>query len=94
MSVIAMSQQNIELMLQNDAQQLRTFLSWVEQRYQSYNQNMTTANMTAATISTEDQNTILAFIGDLSRIKTLASGTLPSTATDMHYDCAAVLGIL
>lgn len=94
MSVIPMSAQNIQLMLQNDAQQLRTFLSWVDQRYQSYNQNMTTDNMTAATISAGDQATILAFIGDLSRIKTLASGTLPANATDMHYDCAAVLGIL
>jgi len=94
MSVISMSQANILLMLQNDAQQLRTFLSWVDQRYQSYNQNMTTDNMTAATISAGDQATILAFIGDLSRIKTLASGTLPANATDMHYDCAAVLGIL
>jgi hypothetical protein len=89
-----MSAANIQLMLQNDAQQMRTFLSWVEQRYQSYNQNMTTANMTTAGIATEDQNTILAFIGDLSRLKTLASGTLPANATDMHYDCAAVLGIL
>lgn len=94
MSVIPMSAANIQLMLQNDAQQMRTFLSWVEQRYQSYNQNMTTANMTTAGIATEDQNTILAFIGDLSRLKTLASGTLPANATDMHYDCAAVLGIL
>jgi hypothetical protein len=94
MSVIPTNQANIQLMLQNDAQQLRTTLSWVDQRYQSYNQNMTTANMTAAGISAEDQNTILAFIGDLSRLKTLASGTLPANATDMHYDCAAVLGIL
>lgn len=94
MSVIPMSAQNIQLMAQNDAQQLRTFISWVEQRYQSYNQNMTTDNMTTAGIATEDQNTILAFIGDLNRLKTLASGTLPANATDMHYDCAAVLGIL
>jgi hypothetical protein len=94
MSVVPMSQQNIQLMLQNDAQQLRTLLSWVDQRYQSYNQNMTTANMDAATISSADQATILAFIGDLNRIKTLASGALPSNATDMHYDCAAVLGVL
>lgn len=94
MSVIPMSLENIQVMLQNDAQQLRTFLYWVEQRYQSYNQNMTTANMTTAGIAQDDQNTVLAFIGDLNRLKTLASGTLPSDATDMHYDCAAVLGIL
>jgi hypothetical protein len=94
MTFIPMTAQNIQLMLQNDAQQLRTFLSWVEQRYQSYGQNCTQANMDAATISAGDQATILAFIGDLNRLKTLASGTLPADATDMHYDCAAVLGIL
>jgi hypothetical protein len=94
MSVIPMSLQNIDLMVQNDAQQLRTFISWVEQRYQSYNQNMTSDNMTAATIASGDQNTILAFIGDLHRLQLLMNGTLPSDATNMKYDCAAMLGIL
>ena len=93
-TVIPMSLANIQLMAQNDAQQMRTFLAWVEQRYQSYSQNMTVDNMTAAEISSENQATILAFIGDLNRIKTLASGTLPANATDMHYDCASMLGIL
>jgi hypothetical protein len=94
MTFIPMSLANMQLMLQNDAQQLRTLIDWVEQRYQSYNQNCTQANMTSAGIATEDQNSILAFIGDLNRLKTLASGTLPGDATDMKYDCAAVLGIL
>jgi ABC-type polar amino acid transport system ATPase subunit len=94
MSLIPMNQANIQLMVQNDAQQLRTMIAWVEQRYQSYNQNCTTANMTTATIATADQNSILAFIGDLNRLKTLMNGTLPSDATNMKFDCAAVLGIL
>lgn len=94
MSVIPTNSANIQLMLQNDAQELRRVLYWVEQRYQSYNQNCTVDNMTSAGISAQDQASILAFIGDLNRLKTLASGTLPGDATDMHYDCAAVLGIL
>jgi len=89
-----MSLANIQLMLQNDAQQLRTTISWVEQRYQSYAQNCTTDNMTAAGISQSDQNTILAFIGDLNRLKMLANNTMPANTTDMKFDCAAVLGIL
>lgn len=94
MSLVPMSQANIQLMLQNDCQQLRTFIDWVQQRYQSYNQNMTAANMTAASISANDQAAILAFIGDLNRLQTLMNGTLPTDATNMKYDCAAILGIM
>lgn len=94
MSLIPMDSAHIQLALQNDVQQLRTTLSWIEERYQSYNQNMTTQNMTSAGIATADQNAILAFIGDLNRLKTLANGTLPSDATNMKYDCAAILGIM
>jgi phage-related protein len=94
MSAIPLSLQNFQVMFQNDAQELRTFISWVEQRYQSYNQNCTQVNMTTAGIATADQNAVLAFIGDLNRLKTLANGTLPSDATNMKFDCAAVLGIL
>lgn len=94
MSVVPMSLANIQLMAQQDAQQMRTFINWVEDRYQAYNQNMTTANMTAAGIATADQNTILAFIGDLNRLKTLMNGTLPADATNMKFDWAAMLGIL
>jgi hypothetical protein len=94
MSFIPMSLANIQLMLQNDTQQMRTFIDWVGDRYQSYNQNMTTDNMTAATISSNDQAAILAFIGDLNRLRMLMSGTPPSDATDIRYDVAAILGIL
>jgi len=94
MTFIPMSLANMQLMLQNDAQQMRSYIDWVNDRYQSYNQNMTTDNMTAAGISSGDQGAILAFIGDLNRLKTLMSGTLPGDATDTRYDCAAILGIL
>jgi hypothetical protein len=94
MSAIPIISTTLKVMLQNDTQQLRTTISWVEQRYQSYNQNCTQANMTSAGIATADQNAILAFIGDLNRLKTLMNGTLPSDATNMKFDCAAVLGIL
>jgi len=94
MSLIPIDAANLKLTLQNDTQQMRTIIDWVNQRYQSYNQNCTQANMTTAGIATEDQNAILAFIGDLNRLKTLMSGTLPADATDMRYDVAAILGVL
>lgn len=94
MAVVPVDAGNLKLTLQNDAQNVRTFIAFVEQRYQSYNQNCTTNNMTAAGIATEDQNAILAFIGDLNRLKTLMNGTLPGDATDMKYDCAAILGVV
>lgn len=94
MTFIPLSNQNLQIALQNDTQQLRTFIDWVTDRYQAYNQNCTTQNMTTAGIATADQNSILAFIGDLNRLKTLMAGTLPSDATDMRYDCAAILGVL
>lgn len=50
--------------------------------------------MTTATIPAEDQPAVLAFIGDLHRLQLLMNGTLPSDATNMKFDCAAVLGII
>ncbi len=94
MSIVPINAQNLQVTLQNDAQQMRTFIDWVNQRYQSYNQNCTQANMTTAGISVSDQNAVLAFIGDLNRLKTLMSGTLPADATDMRYDAAAILGVV
>ncbi len=94
MSAIPLSLQNFQVMFQNDAQQLRTFISWVEQRYQSYAQNCTQANMTTAGIDSDAQSAVLAFIGDLNRLKMLMNNSLPADSTDMKFDCAAMLGIL
>ena len=96
MALVPVSNANALQMLQNDAQQLRTLIQWVNARYQAYNQNLSTAaQMTAAGISvTADQNTLTAFIGDLNRLVQLTAGTLPASATDMTFDVQAVLGIL
>jgi hypothetical protein len=77
----------------SDAQYLRSVIQWAKQRYQSYNQNCTTAAMTAASISAGDQNYILAFIGDLNRLIQLSGGTVPSNADDMVYNITALLGM-
>lgn len=95
MAIIPVDNSHALLMLQNDAQQLRTFLDWVSDRYQSYNQNLSTAaQQTAAGFSaTADQNTITAFIGDLNRLK-LISSNQATTPADMRFDLTAILGIL
>lgn len=94
MSVIPVDSPNLKLMLQQDAQQLREFTLWVKKRRQSWEQNGTTQNMTNAGFSSDDQNTVLALIGDFHRLDVLMNGTLPSDATNMLYDCSAVLGVL
>lgn len=93
MSLVALSNANIVASLVSDATYLRSFLNWAAQRYSSYNQNLTTDAMTAASISSGDQAFVLAFIGDLNRIITLGGGTVPSNADDMHYNCNALLGL-
>lgn len=94
MSLVPMDNNNITITVKNDAQQLRTFLDWARMRYNVYNQNCTTANMNAAGIASGDQAFILAFIGDLNRITTLAGGTLPTTADDMNYNINALVGLM
>ena len=96
MAIVPVSNANALLMLQNDAQQLRTFIDWANDRYNAYNQNLstTTQQSNAGFTVTADQNTITAFIGDLNRIITLAGGTLPASATNMRFDLQAILGIM
>lgn len=95
MAIIPVDNAHALQMLQNDAQQLRTFLDWVSDRYQSYNQNLSTAaQQTAAGFSqVADQNAITAFIGDLNRLK-LISSNQATTAADMRFDLTAILGIM
>lgn len=96
MAIVPVSNANALQMLQNDAQQLRTLIQWVNARYTAWNQNMSTAaQMTAAGITVvADQNTVTAFIGDLNRLVQLTGGTLPAAATNMTFDLQAVLGIM
>ena len=91
---LPLNQANIQLMLQNDAQQLRTYISWLEQRVQAYN-NLNTAAMTAAQITDPNtQSVILAFEADINRAYQYATGTPQAVAADMRFDCAAILGVL
>lgn len=96
MAIVAVDNTHALLMLQNDAQQLRTFIQWANARYNAYNQNLstTTQQSNAGFTVAADQATITAFIGDLNRIITLAGGTLPTSATNMTFDLQAVLGIM
>jgi hypothetical protein len=95
MAILPVNNANALLMLQNDAQQLRTLLDWVSDRYQSYNQNLSTvAQQTAAGFSVvADQNAITAFIGDLNRLKLISSAQATSAA-DMRFDLTAILGVM
>lgn len=94
MALIPINAANIQVSIQNDAQQLRTMLAWVQQRNSVYSINMTTANMTTASIASADQTAILAFIADLSRLQTFMTGTLPTVAADVRVDIAGVLGVM
>lgn len=95
MAIIPVDNAHAVQMLQNDAQQLRTLLDWVSDRYQAYNQNLsTTAQQSAAGFTAvADQNAITAFIGDLNRLR-LISSNQATTAADMRFDLQAVLGIM
>ena len=73
---------------------IRSFKQWVDLTYQKYNQNLTATVMTAASISAADQLLIVAFIGDLNRLKQLMSGTIPGTAFDAMFDTTAYLGLV
>jgi hypothetical protein len=77
----------------SDATYLRSVIHWANERYGAYNQNLTTAAMTTAGIAANDQNFILAFIGDLNRIIQLSGGTVPTNADDMMYNIRALLGM-
>lgn len=93
MPLVPLDNSHVVASIVSDATYLRSFLNWASQRYSSYNQMLTTDAMTAASISSDDQAFVLAFIGDLNRIITLAGGSVPSNADDMHYNCNALLGL-
>ncbi len=94
MSFIAMTNAQFQQMLQNDAQEMRTFISWLQQRNTTYAQNCSTANMNAATISGADQTSILALAADFARLVTFCGGTLPGVAANISIDVTNVLGML
>ena len=93
MALIPIDAAHIQQTIQSDANQLRTMLSWLQVRDSIYQLNMTTANMTTATIAAGDQTAILAFIADIHRIMQFMQGTLPAVAGDIRVSTAGVLGI-
>ena len=95
MALIPVDNAHVQQALLNDAQQMRVFLGWINDRYQAYNQNLSTvAQQTAAGFTLAgDQAAITAFIGDLNRLRLISSGQA-TTAADMRYDLQAVLGVI
>lgn len=96
MAIVPIDNAHAVLALQNDAQQLISFIQWAQRRYKSLNQNLsTTAQQSAAGFTTTaDQNAITAIIGDLNRLQQVMTGTVPTTAADMAFDANAILGYL
>jgi phage-related protein len=94
MSIIPINSANVQVALQNDAQQLRTTLSWLQQRYHIYNQNLTAANMTAAGISAADQVAVQNLINHMGRLIQFMTGTLPATTSDMRVDIDNITGVV
>jgi hypothetical protein len=85
---------HIQNQLLNDCQQLRTMKAWVNDRYNVYNQNMTTANMTAASIASGDQTAITQLVTDFGRLALFMSGTLPGAASNITTDINNITGIV
>lgn len=94
MSIVPMNATNMQVALQNDAQQLRSTLYWLQQRYNIYNQNMTPANMTAAGIAAADQTAVQNFINDLGRLSLFMTGTMPAQAVDIRVDINNITGVV
>lgn len=93
MPLVPLDNTHITNAIIGDAQYLRSVIDWANTRYNVYNQSLTTDAMTAASIASGDQAFILAFIGDLNRLITLASGTVPSNADNMTFNINALLGL-
>lgn len=94
MTLIPVDLNNVKLNLQNDCQHVRTFLEWLDERYQAYNQNLTTEVMNGLGIASGDQGFINAFVGDINRMRQISSGVQDVDGTDFRYDIAGVLGVM
>jgi hypothetical protein len=94
MTIVPMNTANMTLTLQNDAQQLRTLVSWIEQRYTTYNTMMNSTNLTAASITGADQTAALALAADFGRLKSFVEGVLPAVASDIRVDVINIIGVM
>lgn len=93
MALVPVTSTSITNAVVSDTQYLRNVIDWAKQRYEAYNLMCTTAAMTAASIDSNDQTYILAFIADLNRIVQLSEGTIPATADDMLYNITQLIGL-
>ncbi len=94
MSVIPIDNAHMQVTLQNDCNQMRTFLSWLLERYTTYNNLMTTTNLTACSITGADQTAVLAFAADIGRLQAYMTGTPQTVAGDIRVDIINVLGVM
>lgn len=94
MSIIPMDMEHMQLTMQNDAQQMRTFLSWLQERNVTYQHQMTTDNMTAAGMDQACQDSCMSFIADIARLTAYVTGTPQTIAGDIRIDLTQVLGVV
>ena len=94
MSVIPMDNAHMVLMLQNDAQRLRSDLEWLTERNTTWQLVGTGANLTAAGITGADQTAVLALIADIARTVAYMTGTPQGVAGDIRQDIVNVIGVM
>ncbi len=94
MSAIPINAANMQVTLQNDANQMRTIITWLLERYTTYNNQMTAVNLTACGITGADQTAVLAFSADIGRLQAYVTGTAQGVASDIRVDVTNVLGVM
>ncbi len=94
MSAIPINAANMQVTLQNDCNQMRSFIAWILERYTTYNNQMTAVNLTASGITGADQTAVLAFAADIGRLQAYMTGTAQGVASDIRVDITNVLGVM
>ena len=94
MTFVPIDSSHLNIAVQNDAQQWRSTIDWAQNRYYTYNQQLTTTIMTNLGVVTADQNAILAFIADLNNFNLLAAGSAPTSGSIFKFNVANILGIM
>ena len=94
MSVIPLDNAHMVQMLQNDAQRLRSDLSWLIERNTTWQLIGSGANLTAAGITGSDQTAVLALLADIARTVAYMTGTPQAIAGDIRQDIVNVIGVM